>query len=95
MAATTTTKKKIPFAAEIKDTVEHEPEQKKPGRPATAGDTKKISLAIPVDLMNGIEAAAGLLYNGNKTAYINALIKKDLAENLEKYQEFQAMKARL
>lgn len=91
--AATATKKKATFAAEIKATVEPEQEQKKGGRPA-GGAVKKISLAIPVELMEGIEAAASLLHNGNKTAYINALIRKDLAENLEKYQEFQAMRNR-
>ncbi len=30
-------------------------------------------------------------FKGNKTAYINALIKKDLEENLEKYKEFKDM----
>ena len=93
MAATTTAKKKTSFVNEIKATVEPEHEAKKGGRPA-GGAVKKLSLAIPVELMNGIEAAASLLHNGNKTAYINALIKKDLDDNLEKYQEFQAMRNR-
>lgn len=62
----------------------------KGGRPSN-GDVKKISLAIPVELMEGVETGATLFFKGNKTAYINALIKKDLQENGEKYREFQEM----
>lgn len=81
------------FSEEINKTVKKEPEEKekgKAGRPSN-GDVKKISLAIPIDLYEGVETGASLFFKGNKTQYINALIRKDLEENLEKYKEFQAM----
>ena len=62
----------------------------KSGRPSN-GDVKKISLAIPVESLEGVEAAAALFYKGNVTAYINDLIKKDLQENLKKYKTFLDM----
>lgn len=91
---------KFSFTEEIKKTVsptvsEPQPTEKaeiknKCGRPSN-GEVKKISLAIPVELYEDMEIGANLFFKGNKTAYINALIKKDLDENLEKYKEFQAM----
>lgn len=60
----------------------------KGGRPSN-GDVKRISLSIPIEIYEQMEYGATLFHKGNKTAYINALIKKDLAENLEKYKEFQ------
>ena len=102
MAATSTkTKKSKPdFAGAIATSVpspnqkEHataEPAEEKrlAGRPSS-GKTVKITLAIPEDLMDGIEAAS-LLHKGNRTAYINSLIRKDLNENLAKYTEFSNM----
>ena len=62
----------------------------KGGRPS-AGEVKRISLAIPAELFDGVETGASLFYKGNKTAYINALIKKDLEENLETYNKFLAI----
>jgi len=62
----------------------------KGGRPSN-GDVKRISLAIPVEIYEQMEYGATLFHKGNRTAYINALIKKDLDENLEKYKEFQKM----
>ena len=101
MAATTGKKgSKVSFSTEINATVNPtaKPEieesitpQKKSGRPSN-GEVRKISLAIPVELYDGGETGAALFFKGNKTAYINALIRKDLENNLEKYKEFQAMK---
>lgn len=98
MAATAQTKKtRQDFAGAVKEAVK-EPSaavntpvhtDKKAGRPST-GRTYKITLAIPEELINDIDAAA-LLYKGNRTAYINSLIKKDLDENLKKYEEFNKM----
>lgn len=65
----------------------------KGGRPSN-GEVKKISLAIPIELFEGVEIGATLFYKGNKTAYINSLIEKDLRENLEKYKEFQAFQSK-
>ena len=102
MAATSnnTKKTKPDFARAIATSVagpnqkEHaapEPAEEKrtAGRPSS-GRTIKITLAIPEDLMDGIEAAS-LLHKGNRTAYINSLIRKDLSENLTKYTEFRNM----
>jgi len=98
MAATAQTKKtRQDFAGAVKEAVK-EPSaavntpvhtDKKAGRPST-GRTYKITLAIPEELINDIDAAA-LLHKGNRTAYINSLIKKDLDENLKKYEEFNKM----
>lgn len=63
--------------------------ESKVGRPSK-GEVKKITLAIPVELLEDIDVAA-MFHKGNKTAYINNLIKKDLEENLEKYKEFKKM----
>ncbi len=102
MAATSTnTKKSKPdFAKAIASSVtgpnhkghsatEPAEEKRMAGRPSS-GKTIKITLAIPEDLMDGIEAAS-LLHKGNRTAYINSLIRKDLGENLAKYTEFSNM----
>lgn len=74
--------------SEIKQENTHNPH--KGGRPSN-GEVKKISLSIPIELYDGVETGAALFFKGNKTAYINALIKKDLEKNLEKYKEFQLM----
>ena len=104
MSATTGKKgSKFNFTEEIKKTVNQptpEPEAtEKPEKPAVKnkcgrpsnGEVKKISLAIPVELYEGMETGANLFFKGNKTAYINALIKKDLDENLGKYEEFKEL----
>lgn len=103
MAATTGKKgSKISFTEEINATVnpkveetkspelEKVEENNKGGRPSN-GEVKKLSLAIPVEFYDGVETGAALFFKGNKTAYINALIKKDLEENLEKYKGFKEM----
>lgn len=94
MAATTTKRTtRQDFAGAINATVTEKKaspaKEKKAGRPST-GKTTKITLAIPEDMMEGIDSAS-LLHKGNRTAYINSLIRKDLAENLEKYQEFDKL----
>lgn len=63
---------------------------KKAGRPSN-GEVKHISLAIPVDIFEKTGVAA-LLYDGNRTKYINALIKKDLEENYDKYSALKKLK---
>jgi hypothetical protein len=85
---------KIDFSSAIKtglgdvtpDPVIQEP-PKKPGRPK-GGKVKKIYLSIQEDLYEGMRPGVALLFNGNRTAYINALIRKDLDENADKYREF-------
>lgn len=82
---------KLNFAKEIDDTLNNEDDykkRKKGGRPSN-GDVKKLSVSISADLYKEMEIGAALFFKGNKTAYINALIRKDLQENLEKYKEFQ------
>ena len=88
---------KVSFAEEINNTVikptttsTELKKVKSAGRPSN-GEVKKISLSIPVELYDGVEVGASLFFKGNKTAYINALIKKDLEENGEKYKEFKSM----
>lgn len=65
------------------------PEKSKGGRP-TKGKVHKISLAIPIELYDGVEFAS-YFFRGNITAYINSLIRRDLERNLDKYQEFKTM----
>lgn len=82
---------KLNFAKEIDNTLNNEDDhktRKKGGRPSN-GDVKKLSVSISADLYKKMEIGAALFFKGNKTAYINALIRKDLQENLEKYKEFQ------
>lgn len=55
------------------------------GRPSN-GPTFRMSLAIPEEYKEGLENAA-ILHKSNKTAYIISLIRKDLAENGERYAE--------
>ena len=95
---------KLSFATEIDDAIypktsitpvpvsfqTGEDVKKKAGRPSH-GAVKRISLAIPADLYDGVETGATLFFKGNKTAYINALIKKDLDANLDKYNEFKSI----
>lgn len=93
---------KIDFSNEIENTlistaglgtrIVAEKPEKKIGRPSI-GEVKKISVGIAVDLYDGMEMGATLFFKGNKTAYINALIKKDLEENMEKYQQFTRLVA--
>ena len=71
----------------MSDTVQETP--RKAGRPKK-GDVRKISLAIPVELYDGVEFGS-YFFRGNITAYINSLIRRDLEKNLGKYQEFKAM----
>ena len=71
----------------MSDTVQEAP--RKAGRPKK-GDVRKISLAIPVELYDGVEFGS-YFFRGNITAYINSLIRRDLEKNLGKYQEFRAM----
>lgn len=65
---------------------QHSQGKKKAGRPSK-GEVQRISLSIPKDLYDQMEAGASLLYKGNKTAYITALIRKDVKENQKKYEE--------
>ena len=64
-------------------------ENKKVGRPSR-GEVKKITLAVPAEMLDDIETAA-TFFKGNKTAYINTLIKRDLEINLEKYKDIKKM----
>lgn len=61
-------------------------EKKRVGRPRTAGDVKKIVVAIPVDVLEKVNVAK-ICYEGNMTKYINTLIERDLEENKEKYEQ--------
>ena len=63
------------------------PAKGKSGRPK---EVHKISLAIPVELYEGVEFAS-YFFRGNITAYINNLIRRDLERNLDKYREFKTM----
>ena len=81
----------ISTAGQGTKTVAEKPE-KKIGRPSI-GEVKKISVGIAVDLYDGMEMGATLFFKGNKTAYINALIKKDLEKNMEKYRQFTQLVA--
>ena len=65
------------------------PAKRKSGRPKK-GEVHKISLAIPVELYEGVEFAS-YFFRGNITAYINHLIRRDLEKNLDKYREFKTM----
>lgn len=70
------------------------PTNKKSGRPA-GEPSKHISLSVPESLYDDINIAAALLCKGNRTAYINSLIKKDLKDNGAKYREFKRIMDKL
>ena len=79
------------FAEEkAQDTVVYEVDTTKKGGRPSKGEVHKVSLSIPVELYEGVEFGS-FFFKGNKTAYINSLIKKDLEHNLEKYREFKSM----
>lgn len=59
---------------------------KKKGRPSM-GKTKRISFLVPEEMYEELELAATLLYKGNKTSYLNALIRQDLEDNKDKYMQ--------
>ncbi len=47
----------------------------------------RTSVAIEADLVDALTAGAGKKYKGNKSAYINALIRADYEANKEAYDE--------
>lgn len=62
-------------------------EKNKGGRPKTRTEDVKIAnIAIPESIYSDMSEYALALYNGNMTAYINALIKNDLENNLKTYK---------
>lgn len=61
-------------------------EKKRVGRPRSAGDVKKVVIAIPVDVLEKANVAK-ICYAGNMTKYINTLIERDLEENKDKYEQ--------
>ena len=71
------------------ETLPRVPAKGKSGRPSK-GEVHKISLAIPIELYEGVEFAS-YFFRGNITAYINNLIRRDLERNLDKYREFKTM----
>lgn len=70
-------------------TKESSVQKNKGGRPSH-GDVKKITLAIPAELIKDIEVAA-VAFKGNRTAYINHLIQNDLQANMDRYRELAAL----
>lgn len=87
---------KLCFSEEIESSIEPLPKQKdmtkkKVGRPSW-GKCKKITISVPIELLEGLNSASELLYRGNKSQYINSLIKKDQENNLDKYREFLRIK---
>lgn len=62
--------------------------KKSAGRPKGVEKTQ-ISLYIPNDLLAKMECAT-YFYRGNATAYITALIEKDMEDNKEKYNTIRS-----
>ena len=56
------------------------------------GEVKKMNIAIPVELLDGVTSAATLLHKGNVNSYIRTLIIKDLKENKETYDKLNELK---
>ncbi len=67
-------------------------EVKRRGRPAKP--TVKASITIEEDLTDIVDAAASLRFKGNRSAYINSLIRKDFAENADVYNSFLSLQIR-
>lgn len=64
----------------------------KRGRPKRTEACKNMNLVVPKDLYPEIKRAAEITSGGNVTLYINKLLKKDIAENGEKYKEIEKMR---
>lgn len=64
--------------------------KKKPGRPKVKpdGEYKTINISVPLELYNQMTIAK-LKYNDNLTEYVNAVIQKDLSENMELYEQIR------
>ena len=76
-------------AAESTGTPTIKPTKKKTGRPKIKeGEYKTINISVPVPVLEKMEVAK-LKYGNNLTAYVNAVIKADLAANYEKYLQLQ------
>ena len=67
-----------------------EPGEKKRGRPAK--QLVRTSIAIEEDLGDILLAGASYKYKGNRSAYINALIRTDYEKNKEIYDKFLEIK---
>ena len=70
-----------PIETPKKEEVKAESEEKSKLPPA------RTSVAIEADLVDALTAGAGKKYKGNKSAYINALIRADYEANKEAYDE--------
>ena len=80
MSAAEPEQSEAPVAADVK--------KNRVGRPSK-GEVRKYSIAIDTALVEHIEMCADLFYHGNKTEYINALIRKDKAEHMEEYKQIK------
>lgn len=62
-------------------------ERKKAGRPKVKTEPcKTINIAVPVSVLEQIEIAKAKHHN-NLTEYVNAVIAKDLKQNMTEYQK--------
>ena len=66
--------------------------RKNKGGRKSMGEVKKMNIAIPVELLDGVTSAATLLHKGNVNSYIRTLIIKDLKENKETYDKLNELK---
>ena len=66
--------------------------KRKPGRPKVKpdGEYKTINISVPLELYNQMTIAK-LKYNDNLTEYVNAVIQRDLSENMELYEQIREL----
>lgn len=65
--------------------------QEESGRPKVkTEDCKTVNIAIPISRLEQMEIAK-LKYGDNLTKYINEVIAKDLADNMDTYQQIYDM----
>lgn len=66
--------------------------KRKPGRPRVKpeGEYKKINIAVPIEVYNQM-VIAKFKFSDNMTEYVNAVIQKDLSENMELYEQIQKL----
>ena len=82
------------------DNTEHDvpTNKRKRGRPVTRNGIKPLSVHLSTDLYDDVEAAALILFKGNKNAYITSLIEKDVESNREtiiQFKEFMNLNSRV
>ena len=83
--------KVVPTLASEDKNIDSPKATRKVGRPKTKFEPcKTVNISIPESVLADIDIAKAK-YKDNLTEYINAIIKKDLAENMKEYRRLYAL----